>query len=588
MYNFGVIGNCQINALVKTDTSLQWLCLPRPDSPPVFGKLLDEDGGHFTFAVSSLKTSQQHYLPNTNILVTDVTLGDNSKFRVTDFCPRFEQYNRMFRPNAIVRIIEPLAGTPLIKVDYSPVNGWSKQPLPVSRGNSHFRSEFENDSLRLSTNAPMIKVVEKQEFYLKEKTYFYLSWGLPLHDDLAELCEKFLNRTIHYWQKWVKHCNVPSQFQKEVIRSALALKLHCFEETGAILASLTNSLPEELGHTRNWDYRFCWLRDTYFSLSAFHNLGHFEETEAFIQFLLNLAENDLSKTGTLHPVYKLDHKLPLPELTLSNWTGFANSSPVRVGNQAAEHIQNDVYGEMILSLTPIYLDERFVQLRNPEVFQILDYLGKACIETVGKPDAGLWEIRENWIPHTFTHLMSWAGLERLQAIEKTVQQDFSFSIESSLKNLIKLLIPKSGFLTNGFKDQTLDASLLLAPILRFPKTEINIATVAAVRKELQYREDNPLGAFLYRYKRQDDFGAPGSAFLICSFWLSQALARLGQINEARAILNETLHAMNHVGLFAEHFAPSTRTQLGNFPQAYSHVGLINAAFEVSPPWTSIL
>ncbi len=590
MYDYGAIGNCQINALIKEDTSLDWLCVPRPDSPPAFARLLDPQGGHFSLAATAFKSSHQEYLLNTNILTTEVECQDGSRFRVTDFCPRYLHHGRIYRPTTLIRILEPLSGSPQVTVKYFPVAGWSKDPLPISRGNSHLRSEYANDWLRLTTNASLLNVQEEKSFHLKEKTYFYLSWGPGLEGALADVCETALRKTQNYWQTWVMHCNVPTQFQKEVIRSALTLKLHCYEETGAILASLTSSLPEELGHNRNWDYRFCWLRDTYFSLSAFHNLGHFEEMEAFLRFLVELAENDLSKTGKLFPVYKLDHRLPLPELVLENWAGFAGSGPVRVGNQAAEHAQHDVYGELILALAPIYLDERFVHLRSREAMQILDHLGRACAITIGQPDAGLWEIRENWIPHTFTHLMSWAGLERLRLIQEKSGSPWSFDLPGSLAELRKILTPRNGtsVLTNGLTDDTLDASLLLAPILRFPDPRTNHQTVHAIRRELQLADNNELGAFLYRYRRTDDFGRPDSAFLICSFWLSQALSRLGQTEEAHAILTETLKAKNSLGLFAEHYEPATQRQLGNFPQAYSHVGMINSAFEVSPPWRDIL
>jgi GH15 family glucan-1,4-alpha-glucosidase len=365
MYDYGVIGNCHINALVSNKGSIDWLCLPQPDSPPVFGKLLDPHGGDFTIESSDGVEGVQSYVTNTNILETIFTQKNGAKFKITDFCPRFEQYGRMYRPPMIIRIVTPLSESSLIKVNCNGVDGWGKKPLGILHGNSHVRfTGFQNqDQLRLTTNMPLTYLNSGQPFVLHEPLYFALTWGAPFESDLKSTCETFLMSTEKYWTTWVKHCQIPTQYQDEVIRSALVLKLHCFEDTGAILASLTSSLPEEVGNVRNWDYRFCWLRDAYFSLTAFHSLGQFEEMEGFLRFLLNIAHQSNEDDG-LHPVYKLDSGLPLPEISHEAWKGWHGSTPVRSGNEAATHVQNDVYGEMILSLAPIFFDERFVHLRN--------------------------------------------------------------------------------------------------------------------------------------------------------------------------------------------------------------------------------
>lgn len=591
MYNSGLIGNCQINALVANNGSIEWLCLPRPDSEPIFGRLLDPDGGNFsiTFASDDESRSEQRYVENTNILITEIEDGHGARFRVTDFCPRFEQFGRMFRPLMVIRILEPLQGNPVIKVGCKPTDGWSKEPVAHTLGSNHVRFELRQESLRLTTNMPLTYLSEQTPFNLKEKTYFALSWGTSIQEELPELCERFYAHTRDYWLTWVKHCSVPTLFQTEVIRSALALKLHVFEDTGAILAAVTTSLPEEPGSERNWDYRYCWLRDAYFVLSAFHNLGHFEEMEGFIRFLLNIAIRNEEAETRLAPVYTLSQSLPLPERIHSNWAGYMGHGPVRTNNQAAEHVQNDVYGEMVLTLSPIFFDERFRHLRTKEHEELLVYLGRLCAKTISQPDAGLWEVRDGWQEHTFSNLMCWAGLERIERIQKSgYLKDFPlnatnerFRAEQAINRAIK-----DGYLRNGPSDDTLDSALALLPILRFPREDVALKTIEQIRQVL--KADNGDGTFLYRYLRRDDFGTPHSAFVICSFWVAQGLAALGKREEACRMLEQLKSASNSVGLFAEHFLHDRRQQLGNFPQAYSHVGMINAAFAASPPWSAIL
>jgi GH15 family glucan-1,4-alpha-glucosidase len=583
MYPYGIVGNCQMTALIDEKASVRWLCWPRPDSEPVFASLLDSKGGEFSISLESEERSHSYYLPNTNILRTEISSADGA-VRITDFCPRFEQYGRMYRPLLLMRKVEILRGSPKLKVRIDPISGWAKTPLKAERGNSHLRFVHGNDEIRLLTNMSLTHLLEGNSVTLSENLYFALSWSLPVEGNLTEICEGFLDKTRRYWQLWVKHCNIPSLFQDEAIRSALALKLQVYEDTGAILAAPTTSLPEEHGSTRNWDYRFCWLRDAYFVLSAFHNLGHFEEMEGFLKFLLELSRS----STTLAPVYTLDGKLPLPELSHENWEGAHGARPVRSGNLAANQVQNDVYGEMILSLSPIYFDERFADLRSADLEHLLSRLALQAADSIGKSDAGLWEFRDGWREHSFTNLMSWAGLERLHRLSRSSKLKLDLS-EAQVAGFLEaaearlLAAVKDASMRNGPSDESWDASLLLLGTLRFPDQNLARKTTEIIESELSLAE-----AFLYRYRRKDDFGEPQSAFLICSFWLIQAWGQLGQREKAVRLLEKTLAAKNHLGLFSEHYDSQTREQSGNFPQAYSHVGLINAAFSVSPPWNEIL
>jgi len=594
MYPYGLVGNCQTSALIGANGSVDWLCAPRPDSPPVFGRLLDPEGGHFSIAAiaSGIEpTTHQRYLPNTNILLTTVTLPNGDAFQITDFCPRFEQYGRIYRPTALFRIVEPLQGTPVVRVSCRPVSGWEKQPVRPVRGSNHLRYEIRGELLRLLTNMPMTYLCEETAVALTQKHYFALTWGLGIEDDLVKVAHDFLEQTTRYWRTWVKHCSVPLLHQQEVIRSALALKLHCFEDTGAILAALTTSLPEQPGEQRNWDYRYCWLRDAYFALTAFHNLGHFEEMEAFLKFLLNIAHTHEHSRDRLRPVYTLSQSLPLPETDHPDWTGYHGSAPVRSFNQAADQVQNDAYGEMILSFTPILFDERFVDLRTKDLDGLLAHLAQLCARSIGQPDAGLWEIRNGWQEHSFTNLLCWAGLERLERIKQaghlsTLSLDLTKARIRAAEALLRAV--HNGAIRNGPSDLSYDAALAQLPVLGYPDRQLCESTVLYIARELSLPQGGEDTGFFYRYVREDDFGKPGAAFVICSFWMAQAFARLGRMPEARTILDRVLAAANHAGLFSEHFIPSTRTQCGNFPQAYSHVGLINAAFAASPPWSDVL
>jgi GH15 family glucan-1,4-alpha-glucosidase len=591
MYPYGVVGNCQVNALISDRGSVDWFCCPQPDSPPIFGRILDPDGGHFSITSPHIKETKQNYISNTNILETVITEEGGAKFKITDFCPRFQQFGRTFRPTMLMRTVEPIFGSPQIRVSCRPVAGWTKEPVTPVKGSNHLRFDYpgEGNQLRLTSNMSLTYINTDHSFSLQEPLHFVLTWGAPFEEDIKSTFNQFLQQTELYWRNWVKHCNVPPLYQKQVIRSALVLKLHCFEDTGAILASLTTSLPEEIKNVRNWDYRFCWLRDAYFSLTAFQNLGHFEEMEGFVKFLLNIAE--ISKGEGLHPVYKLDTTLPLPENEHPNWAGFMGSQPVRSGNQAATHVQNDVYGEMVLSLGPMFFDERFCDLRTATNQGLLAGLAMQCHKFLDVPDAGLWEFRNAQRLHTFSTFMSWAGLERFKRVIDIYKypyhpDTFKSAMEKAEKMIRGAIV--DGSVRNSPDDESFDASLALLPVLRFPDQAVNKKTVEGIFSNLGLKEAGKTTGFFYRYIRSDDFGSPSSAFLACSYWMICALAATGDKKKAREVLERTLEAENPLGLLAEHYDPASKMQLGNFPQAYSHVGFINSVFAISPSWNEVL
>ena len=580
--DLGLIGNCQLSALVRRDGAIVWSCMPRFDSPPIFASLLDDsEGGKFTIGPTVHAAGVQRYLPNTNVLETRFE-DEEGAFRILDFAPRFMQYERSFRPTKLVRIVEPLSGTPRIRVLCDPVLGWSRARPRPELGSHHVAYHGYPTELRLTTDAPL-SYLNDEPFALTGRKHFVLAWGAPVQEPLESLCDRFLRETVRYWQQWVKHCDIPPIFQGEVIRSALALKLHCFEDTGAIVAALTTSLPEAPGSGRNWDYRYCWLRDAYYTLGAFQLLGHFEEREQFLQFLIHVASSapDLD----LAPLYRIDGKTDLGEQVLDAWPGFHGEKPVRVGNAAALHKQHDVFGEMVLALTPLFLDARFREHATPPVLDLVMRLARRAVAVVGQPDAGIWEFRAEWRPQTFSSLMCWAAADRMSRIARihhpSVVDEFAAAAAKIKADLLANAVDASrGCLVADYGGKEVDAALLQAIALHLlpPDDKRLSATADAVRADLEH-----LG-WLKRYRTNDGFGVPVVAFTLCTFWLVEALARLGRADEARAILERVRDVQSPLGLLSEDVDPSCGVMWGNFPQAYSHVGLIHAAFAASPRW----
>lgn len=563
-----------------------WCCLPRFDSEPVFGALLDEaDGGRFLVGSAEAASGDQRYLENSNVLET--TFKDSSGvFRVIDFAPRFLQYDRPFRPTQLIRVVEPLEGAPRVVVRCEPRLGWSKAAPPVLQGSNHVRFEGFASPLRLTTDIPLA-YLGGRAFALTERRHLALSFGAPIEEPLPPLCERFLGETVRYWQRWVKHCNIPPLYQAEVIRSALALKLHCFEDTGAIVASMTTSIPEAPGSGRTWDYRYCWLRDAYYALGAFRLLGHFEEREHFIHYLLNVAAG--SPELKLSPLYRVDGTSDLEERVIPGWPGFGGEGPVRVGNAAAEHAQNDIFGEMVLALAPIFLDERFRAERSDTVFRLLERLTRKAISVAGTPDAGIWEYRTEWKPQTFSALMCWAAADRMARISArhapALVPEFCAAAERIREQALeKAWNEELGSFVGSYGGRDLDASLLqMASLRMLPLDDPRLrSTVTAIWKGLS-REGR-----LFRYRLDDGFGRPTVAFTICTFWLVEALAAIGRAEDAKAVMDHVHSALTPLGLLSEDYETDTFRMWGNFPQAYSHVGLIHAAFAASPRWADVL
>lgn len=578
----GLIGNCQFSALIARTGAVVWCCLPRFDSEPMFGALLDPQGGDFQVGPTDGGAGVQSYIENSNILQTEFRTA-SGRFRVIDFAPRFVQHERMFRPTQLIRIVEPIEGTPLVQVRFDPRLGWSKARPSRVHGSNHLGIEGGSAPVRLTSDISPTHL-EGTPFPLTRRCHLVLTWGAPVEEPIEALCARFFDRTLAYWRRWVKHCNVPLLFQREVIRSALALKLHCFEDTGAIVAAMTTSIPEAPGSGRTWDYRYCWLRDAYYVLGALRLLGHFEERENFIQFLMGVcaASPDLD----LRPLYRIDGRSDLDERILPDWAGFNGDGPVRVGNGAAEQRQHDVFGEMVLALAPVYLDERFAQERSGATLDLLERLSRKAIAAAGTPDAGIWEFRKAWEPQTFSSLMCWAAADRMASIARHVRPErgdvYRAAAERIRGEIVdQAWVPDIGAFAACYGGRDLDAALLqMVPLRMLDAADPRLAScVDVIARELG------ADGWMYRYRSDDGLGRPEAAFVICTFWMIEALAMTGRREQARVALEKVCRAMTPLGLMAEDYDTSALRMWGNFPQAYSHVGLIHAAFAASPPWS---
>ena len=580
VYKTGLIGNCAYLAHVHLNTNISWLCWPRFDSSFVFGGMLDENkGGEFSIRPSGAYTSRQYYLENTNVLCTEVTC-ENGKYRITDFAPRFEQFDRYYRPLMLIRKIEPLEGNPHIKIKCEPVYNYGKDKLNAIRGSNHIEFNGCGERMRLTTNATISYIVEDQFFILKETKYAVLTYGEPLEAAAGSTSERFLKETIAYWRTWIKRSSIGDFYQEYVIRSALALKIHQYEDTGAIIAASTTSLPEFPGSGRNWDYRYCWLRDTYYVINALHHIGHFEETEKYFDYITDISFEEGLR---YQPLYSISRQKNLVEEIADHLEGYLGNGPVRIGNQAYEHIQNDIYGQALISLLPLYTDHRFVFSERKDSAHLVEVALKRIEHTIDEKDAGIWEFRNSAFMHCYSNLFQWAGccaaLRIAESINnKELETKATDLMNRAAKHIEDCYDPERKVYTHAVGSPYLDASTLQLIMMNYldPSSQRAKDHLIALEKELKTES----GLF-YRYLHADDFGKPETTFLICAFWYVEALACVGRVDDAIREFEKLMPYANHLMLFSEDVDEKTGSMWGNFPQAYSHVGLMNAAYRIS-------
>ena len=579
-YQTGIIGNCAYLAHINKNTNVDWLCWPRFDSSFVFGGLLDDEkGGEFSIRPAGEYVSRQFYLENTNILCTEVS-NDEGTYRITDFAPRFYQYERYYKPLMLIRKIEVVEGNPRVKVSCKPVYSYGDEQFHSRRGSNHLMFESSTKMLQLSTNISLSYIEDERYFALHEPKYLIITFDYKLEAPIASTAERFLANTITYWRTWIKHSSIGNFNQETVIRSALVLKIHQYEDTGAIIAASTTSLPEHPGSTRNWDYRYCWMRDTYYVITALNHIGHFEEMERYFNYVSDISFRDEPR---YQPLFGIAGERTLTERILTHIKGYKGNQPVRVGNQAFEHIQNDIYGQVLISMLPLYNDTRFIYDERQDSSAWLDSLLSKIERTIDEKDAGIWEFRNLANFHCYTNLFQWAGAKAALKMAETInheefQQRAQVLIDKAARHIEDCYDPERKVYNHAVGSKHLDASTLQLILMNYLDPNSQRAKDHLIALEQELKAQNGL---FYRYKHSDDFGKPKSTFLICAFWYVEALACVGRVDDAIREFESLLKFGNHLQLFSEDIDERDGSQWGNFPQAYSHVGLMNAAYRIA-------
>lgn len=594
--NLGVIGNCSVSALIDDVGRMVWSCYPRADGDPVFCALLNgrepfapQARGFHSIELENFASAEQAYIDNTAVLRTVLRDESGGAIEIIDCAPRFQLYGRTFCPATYVRRVMPLAGRPRIRVRLRPAFDYGSAAPAVTRGSHHIRYAHAGQTLRLTTDLPVAYILDETPFLLDRPANLILGADEPVDESITDLARSFEERTIQYWRDWVRPLAVPLEWQDAVIRSAITLKLCTSEDTGAIVAAMTTSVPEAADTGRNWDYRFCWLRDAFFVVRALNSLSEVATMENYLRFLFNIVEG-AEPQQHLQPVYGIGTESMLTERLVPGLPGYRGMGPVRVGNQAFEHMQHDVYGNVVLAATQAFFDRRLLRHADEVDFAHIEWLGERAIALHNQPDAGMWELRTKAAVHTSSSLMCWAACERLGRIATRLGQDVRARHWATHAQDIRTTILKQAWneemqaYTATFNGSELDCGVLLMGEVGIvdPGDPRWISTVDAIGRKLRQ------GPHLFRYAHADDFGVPRTAFTVCSFWYIDALARIGRIGEAREMFEHLLSRRNSLGLLSEDIDTNTGELWGNFPQTYSLVGIINCATRLSEPWEKVL
>ena len=591
--DLALIGNCMISALVDPLARIVWCCMPRFDGDPVFHALLDSRGelprdGTFAVELEGCVRSEQHYVPNTAVLTTRLYDADGYGIEITDFAPRFYTRERFFRPIQLVRRVKPISGRPRIRLVVRPRADWGATKPTLVRASNNLRFITPNQTLRLSTNAPLTYLMDETWFSLHAPISLLLGPDETLSGGVEETARDFEEQTLLYWRQWTRRLALPLEYQDAVIRAAITLKLCQFDETGAIVAAMTTSIPEAPGSQRNWDYRFCWLRDAFFVVRALNSLSEVGTMEDYLRWLQDVVR--AAGGGHVQPLYGIGRENHIEERIVEHLSGYRGMGPVRVGNQAFEHFQHDVYGNIVLGAAQAFHDHRLFRRADAADFVVLEAAGERAWQLHDQPDAGMWELRTRSRVHTSSSLMCWAACDRLariaQALELPERVTYWRERARTIKSKILSLSwnERRRAFAESFGGSDLDASVLLMVEVGFidPRDPRFISTVDALEANLC---DGP---YMRRYEAPDDFGKPETSFNVCSFWRLDALARIGRIEQAREIFETLLANRNTAGLLSEDIAPASKELWGNFPQTYSMVGIINGAVRLSRPWDDVV
>ncbi|MDR7093273.1 glycoside hydrolase family 15 protein [Hydrogenophaga laconesensis] len=589
--SLGMVGNCAFSALIDPHGRVVWSCLPRFDGDPVFHALLggeDAEQGAFAIEIEHLAEARQRYEHNTAVLVTELWDKDGNGLSITDFAPRFLSRGRYFRPTQLVRRVRPLKGAPRIRVSLLPRFDWGRSAPTITSGSNHIRYVGDGQTLRLHTDASISHVLSREPFLLMREHNFIFGPDETLDTGIGDTARHFEQETISYWRNWSRRLALPLEWQEAVIRAAITLKLSLYEDTGAIIAAMTTSIPESPGSERNWDYRYCWLRDAFFVVRALNSLSEVGTMEDYLRWLANVVVG--AGGGHIQPLHGIGLERELPERICDTLPGYRGMGPVRVGNQAQEHFQHDVYGNIVLAAAQSFHDKRLLHQAGLAEFEQLEAVGERALLIHDQPDAGMWELRTRARVHTSSVLMCWAACDRLAKIARTLELPGRAELWAARADAMRERILRESWsekrqaFAESFGGHDLDASVLLMAEVGLidPKDPRFISTLDALEKHLC---DGP---FMRRYEAADDFGKPEVAFNICTFWRIDALARIGRVDEARAIFETMLAARNPLGMLSEDTHATTGEMWGNFPQTYSMVGIINAAVRLSASWDTVI
>jgi GH15 family glucan-1,4-alpha-glucosidase len=589
----GLIGNCSFNALVDEAGSVVWCCMPRPDGDPVLHALLGTTDagatGRFAVELADRVETRQRYVGNTAILETELTDRDGNVVRITDFAPRFTDRGRTFRPVLLVRRIAPVHGRPTIRIRLQPAFEYGARRPDVTRGSHHIRYFHAGQAVRLTTDMPIAYAIDETWHLLDRPVNLLFGVDETVDRNVGDVAREFEERTDDYWRRWVRALALPPEWQDAVIRAAITLKLCTYEETGAIMAAVTTSIPEAPDTQRTWDYRYCWLRDAFFVVRALNGLSEVATMENYLRYLANVV-HQARPSRHLQPVYGIGLEVAIPERKLTSLAGYRGCGPVRIGNQAYEHHQHDVYGHAVLAAMQAYFDHRLLRPAGVDDFRRMEWLGERALDLHDQPDAGIWEFRTRAAPHTSSAIMCWAACDRLAKIARHLGIDDAADRGSATAGRVRAVVleqswnDKRGAFVASFGGDDMDASVLLMSEVGFlPADDPRWRkTLDVVRRELK------CGNHLFRYVAADDFGAPTMAFTACTFWYVDALARAGEQGEARELFDDLISHRNRLGLLSEDVDPRTGELWGNFPQTYSMVGVINGAIRLSRRWESVV
>ncbi|MBL0767684.1 glycoside hydrolase family 15 protein [Sphingopyxis sp. DHUNG17] len=584
------IGNCQVSALIDDAAGLVWGCVPRVDGDPTFCALLGgerQDEGVWRLRLAGQVSATSQYRRNTPMLVTRLEAEDGSAVDVIDFCPRYQHSGRMYRPVAFIRIIRPVAGNPRLEMLLTPMHHYGTEAARTTRGTNHKRFLIGDHQLRLTTDAPIGYIDEGRSFRVEQDLHFFLGPDEPFTGNVAHSIRAMEEATELYWQSWVRGLATPMDWQEAVIRAAITLKLCQHEETGAIVAALTTSIPEAPHSERNWDYRYCWIRDAYYTVQALNRLGALDVLEKYLAYLRNIV--DRAAGGHIQPLYSVMGFAELEESVAVNLAGYRGMGPVRIGNAAWTQIQHDAYGQIVLPTVQGFFDQRLFRMADERDFESLESVGEVAWKMHDQPDAGLWEFRTRQLVHTYSAVMSWAACDRLGNVAARIGRPERASFWKDRAAKIRARIEAEAWSDEkqhfgaAFGHHHLDASLLQMVELRFisaddPRFQ---STFAAIEMALRR------GEHMLRYDSEDDFGQPETAFNICTFWLIEALHMCGRSDEARGLFETMLAHRTASGLLSEDLDFESGELWGNFPQTYSLVGIINCAGLLSRSWDTV-